>query len=142
MVTTSLLSLVLLALAGVLLDSHRREWADAREETDPAERRFARSRTLRRWTATASIAVVGGLIALWPVTPREPWWVVVYMAALVLLAGLIFVLGVWDAWASSVRFRAESRRRVAEHTQTLVRLLEDHRGERDKPSQETESARA
>lgn len=139
MVATSLLSLVLLALAGVLLDSHRRDWAAARSG-DGDGYRFARRRLVRRSTATAAIAVVGVLVALWPVVPRVPLWVVVYMAALVSLAGLIFVLGVCDAWASGRYYRAESRRRLAEQTRTLAQLVEAQRKETQRAAGDDSSA--
>ncbi|QDV72250.1 hypothetical protein [Botrimarina mediterranea] len=132
MLATSILSLVLLALAGVLLDSHRREWAVARVERQRGDDaspqwRFARRRVVRRNSATVAIAVVGVLVALWPVTPREPFWVAAYMAVLVSLAGLIFLLGVGDAWASSRYYRAEGRRRLADETRSLAQLVESQR---------------
>jgi hypothetical protein len=127
MLATSLLSLVLLALAGVLLDSHRREWAVARVEKEGGDYTFARRRVVRRSLTTAAIAVVGVLVALWPLVPREPLWVASYMAGLVSLAGIIFLLGVGDAWASGRYYRTEGRRRLADEARSLAQLVESQR---------------
>lgn len=149
MVATSLLSLVLLALAGALLDSHRREWASARAQAedscanqdDPCDYRFARRRMGRRIAATTAIAVVGVLIGLWPVTPREPIWVASYLAALLILCTAIFVIGVGDAWASSRHYQAEGRQRVAEQARTIAKLVEAQRRASDEVSTESEGTR-
>jgi hypothetical protein len=127
MLATSLLSLVLLALAGVLLDSHRREWAVARVEKEGDDYRFARRRVVRRSLTTAAIAIVGVLVALWPLVPREPFWVASYLAGLVSLAGIIFLLGVGDAWASGRYYRTEGRRRLADEARSLAQLVEAQR---------------
>jgi hypothetical protein len=146
MVATSLLSLLLLALAGVLLDSHRREWAAARGRQQDSEKgvgdyRFARRRVVRRSTATMAIAVVGVVIGLWPVTPREPLWVAAYLAALMTLCVMIFLLGVGDAWASGHHYRAEGRQRMAEQARALAKLIEAQRGASDEVSTDPEGRR-
>lgn len=146
MVATSLLSLLLLALAGVLLDSHRREWAASRDQRQGSEKpgadyQFARQRVVRRTAATAAIAVVGVLIGLWPVVPREPVWVAAYLAALMTLCASIFLLGVGDAWASGRHYRAEGRQRLAEQTRTLAQLVEVQRNASDEVSTESEGTR-
>lgn len=128
MIGSSLLSLGLLGLAGLLLDAHRSEWrAASAAPTDDRAARFATRRRRRRMTATAMIAVVGVLIALWPVVPRVPLGVALYMATLVVLAGLIFVLGVADAVASGRYLRDDSRQRLAEHLRLLAELVETQR---------------
>lgn len=126
MFATSLLSLVLLTLSGLLLDAHRRAWREAKaSQAGPS--RLARGRVVRRSFASGAIAVVGCLVILWPVTPREPFWVVLYGATLASLATMIFAAGVWDAWVTSKHLRAESRRQVAEQTKALVKAVEEHR---------------
>lgn len=128
MLATSLLSLGLLCLSGWLLDSHRRDWRSARDsDTDSTAYRFARSRFLRRCVATGTIALVGALIALWPITPRLPFWVLGYASMLASLAALIFTLGVVDAWASARYHRAESQERLAEHTARLTEAIDQQR---------------
>ncbi|MEO0530819.1 MAG: hypothetical protein AAF266_09645 [Planctomycetota bacterium] len=141
MLGTSILSLVLLSLSGLLLDSHRRDWRDAREnDLATAAYRFARSRFLRRCVATCSIAIVGVLIALWPVTPRLPFWVLGYAAALASLAALIFTLGVGDAWASARFHRAETQEQLFEHRARLAEALEEQRA-RQESAPDGEAAR-
>jgi hypothetical protein len=138
MLATSLLSLVLLALAGVLLDSHRREWAAAKADKQGDAYRFARRRLVRRSLTTVAIAVVGVLVALWPVTPREPFWAAAYLAALAALAGVIFLLGVGDAWASGRYYRAVGRQRLAEEARALAHLIEAQRNAPDQVSTDPE----
>lgn len=126
MFATSLISLLLLGLAGVLLDAHRREWAEADEaSTEPAGYAFARSRYRRRRFATATIAVVGGLIAVWPLVPREPLWVLGFTALLAGLALQIFLLGLLDAWATSRFYRMASQREAAENLARLRDTLRE-----------------
>jgi hypothetical protein len=137
MLATSLLSLVLLALAGVLLDSHRREWAVARVEKEGDDYRFAHRRLVRRSSTTAAIAVVGVLVALWPLVPREPFWVAGYLAALVSLTGIIFLLGVSDAWASGRYYQTEGRRRLADEARSLAQLVESQRLAQRKAQEQT-----
>ncbi len=126
MVATSLFSLVLLLLAGVLADAHRRDWRQARDAADSPSGalRFARRRFARRTVATTTIGLVGVAIAVWPLTPREPFWVVVYAATLTSMALLILTLGVLDAVASGQHQRDEARRQLAEHAAALRAALE------------------
>lgn len=120
MIPSAVLSIVLLGVAGVMIDSHLRDWrralaALAGGPTTPASRdakRFARGRRLRRLTASGAIAVVGVLIGVWPILPQRPWWIATFGAVLASLALLIFVLGVADAVASSRYYRAERRRLI------------------------------
>ena len=129
MVATSLFSLLLLLVAGVLGDAHRRDWRAARDGASDALEgavRFARRRFVRRTVATTVIALVGLLIAVWPVLPREPFWVVAYLATLMSCALLILTLGVVDAIASSKHLRADARRRVAESAAALRAALDAH----------------
>lgn len=127
MLATSLLSLILFALAGVLLDAHRRDRRRAdHDPTDAVTHRFARSRFSRRCFASGLIAVVAAFVAVWPITPREPLWIASYTAGLLTLALLIFLLGVTDAWASGRFYQAESRRRLTDHAEALKEALRQH----------------
>ncbi len=141
MLGTSILSLLLLSLSGLLLDSHRRDWQTAREgDSATAAYPFARSRFWRRCIATCTIALVGVLIALWPVTPRQPFWVLGYAAALASMAALIFTLGVGDAWASARYHRAESAEQLVKHRARLAEALEEQQARQD-ASSDGEAAR-
>lgn len=141
MIFSSLLSLVLLVLAGVLLDAHRRDrrLADRPEET-AVGRRFARSRFRRRMIASAMIAVLGVLVAVWPAVPREPTPVLTYLAALCLLALTLIGFAVTDAWASGAHYRGESRRQLAEHAAQLREALEPPQRARE-PARDAEATR-
>lgn len=124
MIATSLLSLLLLALAGVLLDTHRKEWRAASEEAtdaDDSSVRFARRRRTRRTAATGLIAIAGALVGLWPIVPREPAWVLGYTAALASVALAVFVLALLDAAASSRHYRDASRRALQAQLEELER---------------------
>lgn len=128
MIATSLLSLVLLALAGVLLDAHRRDWRRAdRPGEEAMAHRFARSRFRRRRLATGLIAVLGVLIAVWPIVPREPTPVLAYLVALSGLAWTLIGFAATDAWASGKHYQGESRRRLAEHAAQLREAIDQHR---------------
>ncbi|QDT67314.1 hypothetical protein MalM25_02110 [Planctomycetes bacterium MalM25] len=128
MIATSLLSLVLLALAGVLFDAHRRDWRRADQpDEDPAAHRFARSRFHRRRLATGVIAVLGVLVAIWPIVPREPTSVLVYLVALCGLTLALIAFAATDAWASGKYYQGESRRRLAEHATQLREAIDQRR---------------
>ncbi len=128
MIATSLLSLVLLALAGALLDAHRRDWSHADQADDGSTaHRFAHSRFRRRRFATGLIAVLGVLVAFWPVVPREPTPLLTYLAALCALSLTLIGFAATDAWASGAYYRGESRRRLAEHAAQLREAIDQRR---------------
>lgn len=128
MPATSVLSFVLLVLAGWLLDAHRKERLEVRRSANgAAPPRSAVRRLARRQTANVTIAVVGVLFALWPIVPREPFWVGSFAALLTLLALLIFLMGVGDAYATIQCGRRERRRQLAEQTALLRASLESAR---------------
>jgi hypothetical protein len=99
---TYALSLLLMGLAGVLLDMHRRSWRAMEQNAaiSPRDRRFARSQYRRRRQASAIIGVLGAAIGIWPVVPMRPWPIVVYVAALGGSCIAIMLLAAIDAWAS------------------------------------------
>lgn len=107
MIGTYVMSLGLLGLSGLLIDQHRRVWADAREDLAAGSplHRFARSQFRRRMIGSSMIGVVGALIALHPIIPREPEWVVVYIASLLLGCLAIFTAGLIDALAGARHYR-------------------------------------
>jgi hypothetical protein len=102
MILTSIISLILIGLSGVLLDSHRRAWRAAQQ--DPAkserERRFALAQYRRRMQASGIIGVLGAAIGIGPLVPREPWPLVIYLASLSGACGSIMLLAALDAWAT------------------------------------------
>ncbi|MEQ8849329.1 hypothetical protein [Botrimarina sp.] len=137
MPATALLSFFLMALSGVLLDAQRRAWGRSRQDGAPS--RLAVGRQWRRQTANAAIGLVGVMFALWPLTPREPAWVITYTGVMVLLAGLILLLGLGDAWASLAWARREQRRRLAEQAELLRALATERRRSDDQATGEESS---
>jgi hypothetical protein len=102
MVLTSIISLILIGLSGVLLDSHRRAWRAAQRDTTKGERerRFALSQYRRRMQASGIIGVLGAAIGIGPLVPHEPWPMAIYLASLTGACGCIMVLAALDAWAT------------------------------------------
>lgn len=120
----SLISLALLAAAGAMIDSHRRDWRDAGGGADPDRRRFVRRQNQRRMTASVLLAVAGVLIGLWPVTPRTPFWVMNYAATLSLAAVALLACGVLDAIASGRFYRRRARALAERQREEVQRLLD------------------
>jgi hypothetical protein len=102
MILTSIISLILIGLSGVLLDSHRRAWRAVQQDTTKSERerRFALAQYRRRMQASGIIGVLGAAIGVGPLVPREPWPLVIYLASLSGACGCILVLAALDAWAT------------------------------------------
>lgn len=128
MLLTTILSLTLLGVSGLLIDAHRRRWRAIMADGAISEnnRRYAQSEYRRRMRASSGIGVVGAMIGVWPVVPRHPLWISVYLALLLLVTLAILLLAVLDGWATSQRFH---RLRTAQHIlQTrLVRELEQQK---------------
>jgi hypothetical protein len=119
MLPSALLSLTLLGLSGLLLDSHRRKWRAVSADTNlsPANRRYAQSEYRRRTRASAGIGVVGLMIAVGPIIPRHPVWFTIYVALLLVTTLTILLLALLDIWASSQRFHS---------LQTAEQILQTH----------------
>ncbi|QDU91079.1 hypothetical protein Pla175_44970 [Pirellulimonas nuda] len=115
------LSMLLLGVAGYLIDSHRRDWRASLQDAKlpDRKRRFARRQYLRRMQASSIIGVVGALVAVWPIVPRRPAWMAVYLALLVIACMWITLLGLVDAWSSSNRLRDEKAEAAARRAELL-----------------------
>lgn len=114
MIGNAIGALSLLGLAGVMMDSHLRTWHKVSQspQTTDGQRRFARSQFSRRMQASGLIGMCGALIAIWPIVPRSPWGLGIYMGLLTGSTLLVLMMGFFDAWASSVYFRQlQSKRR-------------------------------
>lgn len=133
---TSFFSILLLAASGWLLDTHRRDWFLFNEtKSEPNAWRFARRRYLRRMTATGAIALVGILVAFWPILPREPKWILPYTGILSLLAILILALGCYDAVASSTYYSQKLREEKRRHRRDLIDMIENERAKSNSSSE-------
>lgn len=118
------MSLGLLGLAGLLIDSHRRCWHTARQsaELSDCDRRFARSQYRRRMQASGIIGMLGAAIGLGPLVPRRPGPMAFYLAMLVTACGCIMVLAFLDAWATRQNFRRLHGERMAAELKLAVEL--------------------
>jgi hypothetical protein len=117
----SFIALALLVLSGLLIDAHRRTWRESLEncQLDDRQRRAHRAQYLRRIRASGTIGLVGALLIVRPLVPREPLWFTLYLLLLVLLCAVLFLLALVDGFAASLRVR-QSRRQ----TESLQAKLE------------------
>lgn len=120
MLSVILISLSLLGVSGLLIDSHRRAWREARDSSTLPERdkRFAGAMFLRRMLASGTIGGIGVGIALWPLVPRVPLAMAVYLAMLLAACAWIMLLAMLDVWAT----RRHYRRLRTEHRAKQLRL--------------------
>lgn len=106
MIATCIISLLLIGLSGVLLDTHRRVWraAQADESLEKRDLRFARSQYHRRTQASGTIGVLGATIGVYPLVPPEPMPITLYLAATSGACLAILLLAFLDAWATRQNF--------------------------------------
>lgn len=110
---------VLLVLAGLMLDAHRRTWLAASQQISAPARqlRADRAQYLRRMQASGSLAAVGALLIIQPMIPPVPLAVIAYTLALVLGCGYILLLGTVDWFATWLRVRKSREQKVGLRTQ-------------------------
>jgi peptidoglycan/LPS O-acetylase OafA/YrhL len=106
MIGTCIVSLLLLALSGLLLDLHRRSWRAVQqiEPMSPGDLRFARSQYRRRTQASGTIGVLGAVLGVYPLVPRAPLPFTLYLVAITLACMAIMLLAALDAWATRQNF--------------------------------------
>jgi hypothetical protein len=123
MIGTYVASLFLIGLSGLLLDMHRRSWRQAQQDASltAGDLRFSRSQYRRRTQASGIIGVVGASIAIYPILPREPLPVTVYLFAISLACLAILLLAALDVWAT----RQNVARIRSEHLAAQVKLARD-----------------
>jgi hypothetical protein len=97
----------LLGLSGLLIDSHRRTWHQARDsaELSDRDRRFAQSMFRRRMLASGMIGGIGAAIGVGPIVPREPLAMACYLATLLAACSWIMLLAMLDLWATRRHYR-------------------------------------
>jgi len=129
MLITVVISLALLGLSGVLIDSHRRSWRAARQNDNLSDRdrRYAQSQYRRRMQASGIIGVLGAAIGLYPMIPREPGPMAFYLASLVSACACIMLLAFLDAWAT----RQHYRRVLGERLTAEIKLATELRSARE-----------
>ena len=124
-----LISLTLLGLSGLLIDSHRRSWRLAGERSDLSARseRYALAQYRRRMQASGTIGVIGLAIGLGPLVPKRPGPMALYVAALAAACAWIMVLAMVDLWATQQHYR----RLRGEQRAAQLRLLSEFRAARE-----------
>lgn len=115
MIATSILSLFLLGVCGLLIDSHRRGRARllAEDPSDDRVRRFANSQYRRRMMSSVVIGLIGVGLALRPLVELRPLPMTIYVLLLVLAVGWTLMLALIDTLASAAYYRRLHRRHVA-----------------------------
>jgi hypothetical protein len=135
MIPSFVLSLALLGLCGLLLDSHRRTWRHAQESTELSarEKRFALSQYRRRMQASGTIGLVGAAIAVGPLVPHRPEPMTLYLAALLAACAWIMLMAMLDFWAT----RQHYHRIRSEQMTAQVRLAMELRAAEQRRDAET-----
>lgn len=126
MFATYILSLALLGLSGMLIDIHRRSWHRQQTQEDLSERdlKYAHRQFRRRMMASATIGVVGALIAIRPIVPREPIWMACYLGLMLLCCLWILCAGMIDAAAGALQYRHSRRQQIASQLKLTQELYE------------------
>lgn len=105
--TYAIVGLVLLVIAGLMLDSHRRRWLaiqnqlpENRDKNQQRAWRNARAEYNRRMQASGMVGVLGLLIGARPLVPESPLAFALYLCALLIGCLWVLMLGIIDAWAN------------------------------------------
>lgn len=124
MISIVILSLALLGLSGLLIDSHRRTWQEARDSATLPDRdkRFARSMFRRRILASGMIGGIGAAIGVGPIVPREPLAMACYLAILLATCTWIMLLAMLDIWATRRHFRRVRSEQRSKQLQLTVEM--------------------
>lgn len=121
-----IISLTLLGLSGLLIDSHRRTWREARESTSlsEADKKFARAMYVRRMQASAMVGVMGAAIGVWPVVDQQarPWTLLLYTAILLVACAWSMALAMFDIWATRRHFQRKRMENLAKQLQLTVEM--------------------
>jgi hypothetical protein len=124
MVPVIIISLALLGLSGLLIDSHLRSWMAARDaaELPDRDRRFALAQYRRRMQASSTIGLIGAGIGVGPVVPRQPGPMALYLAMLVVACGWIMLLAMFDVWATRQHYQRLRMEQLAAQLQLALEM--------------------
>lgn len=124
MLLVVIVSLGLLALSGALIDAHRRAWhaAQSSAELSDSARRYARAQYRRRMQASGMIGVLGVLIGIWPVVPRQPAALMFYLGALLTGWAWIMFLAMLDFFATRHHYRRLRSEQMAAHLELVLEM--------------------
>jgi len=126
MIAVAIISLTLLGLSGLLIDSHRRTWRDARDSPTLSEhdKQFARAMYIRRMQASAMVGLMGAAIGIWPMfdDAARPWALLLYTAILLAACAWSMALAMLDIWATRRHFQRKRMESLAKQLQSTVEL--------------------
>lgn len=121
-----IISLTLLGLSGLLIDSHRRTWREAKESATLSEvdKKFARAMYLRRMQASTMVGVMGAAIGVWPAIDQQaqPWVLLFYTAILLVACAWSMALAMFDIWATRRHFHRKRMENLAKQLQLTVEM--------------------
>jgi hypothetical protein len=124
MIAVAIISLTLLALAGLLIDSHRRTWREARDShtLSAADKKFARSMYVRRMQASSMVGLMGAAIGVWPAIDdrARPWALLLYTAILLAACAWSMVLAMFDFVTTRRHFHRKRMEHLAKQLQSTV----------------------
>src|SRR3954454_9400234 len=131
---TSIVSLLLIGLSGVLIDIHGRSWHAAQEDESLAKGdvRFARSQYRRRTEASGIIGLVGAAIGVYPLVPKEPLPLALYLTATTGACFSILFLAFLDAWATRQNFQRMRGEQLAAEVKLARDLAREHAQQNDR----------
>jgi sulfite exporter TauE/SafE len=132
MLAVVVISLTLLGLSGLLIDSHRRTWREARESVSisAADKRFAWAMYLRRMQASAMVGLMGAAIGIWPAIDNRarPWALLLYTAILLVACALCMALALFDMWAMRRHFHRKRMETLTKQLQLTVEMAASGEG--------------
>jgi hypothetical protein len=114
----------MLGLSGLLIDSHRRTWREARDSAalSSRDKEFAHAMYVRRMQASAMVGVMGAAIGIWPAVDDQarPWALLLYTAILLTACAWSMALALLDALATRRHFQRKRMEHLARQLQTTV----------------------
>lgn len=126
MLAVAIISLTLLALAGLLIDSHRRTWREARDSSvlSAADKEFARAMYVRRMQASSMVGVMGAAIGIWPIIDDRArlWTLMPYTAILLTACAWSMILAMLDFVAMRKHYRRKRMEVLAKQLQATVEM--------------------
>jgi len=136
MLAVAIISLTMLGLSGLLIDSHRRTWREARDSASlsQADKQFARAMYGRRMQASGLVGLMGAAIGVWPLIDNQarPIALLVYTAILLSACAWSMALAVLDIWATRRHYhrkRIETLKKQMQLTVEMASLVESPEAE-------------
>jgi hypothetical protein len=136
MLAVAIISLTMLGLSGLLIDSHRRTWREVRDSVAVAtvDREFARAMYFRRMQASALVGLMGAAIGLWPLFDNQarPWALLFYTAILLAACAWSMALAMFDLWATRRHYhrkRIEQRKKQMQLAVDLAAMADSAEAE-------------